>query len=75
MSDGIFSLKGLFATAALALAIDLLFVFPVSHFSGWGQSIATSMAQMYGFIPDAATYMATATAAAPVVVGPTGAWL
>ncbi len=75
MSDEVWSLKGLFTTAVLALAIDLLFVFPVSHFSEFGKAATTAMAKMYGFIPDVTTYMTTSAAAAPVVTGPAGVFL
>jgi len=73
MSDGVFSLKGLFATAAMALAIDLLFVFPVSHFSSWGQAIATNMGTFWGFIPDASNVISAGTvSAAPTALASSG---
>jgi len=65
MADEVFSLKNLFTTAVLALAIDLLFVFPVSHFSAWGQSVATTMGQFWGFIPDGAQVLSTGTLTMP----------
>jgi hypothetical protein len=75
MADSVFSLKNIFTTAALALAIDLLFVFPVSHFSAWGKTITTSMAQAYGFISSPAAYTAASSAASTVVTGPAGVML
>lgn len=64
MADDVFSLKHLFTTAALALAIDLLFVFPISHYSAFGQSVAMGMAKTYGFVANNAVAAATSNGAA-----------
>lgn len=41
MSDSVFSLKRLFSTAAVALVIDMLLVFPISHTSIIGSFVTS----------------------------------
>jgi hypothetical protein len=72
MADEVFSLRNIFTTAVLALAIDLLFVFPVSHFSAWGKAITTSMAQTYGFLSSGAGAAAATVAKSAAVPIPGG---
>lgn len=72
MSENVLSLKNIFTTAALALAIDLLFVFPVSHFSAWGKSVTTTMAQAYGFLSSGASATAAGVAASTPLPMPGG---